>query len=301
MSGISGPSGGEISLSAVQLKNGRHLAFSQYGDPNGYPVLYMHGNLNSRLFRPSWDKTQDISSKCGARVIAFDRPGYGMSDFDPNRSYLSWVDDVREFASLLELKRFAVLGYSSGGPNALVCALHLPQVSACGLISSDAPYSLMGEEIVAKLFGTERSKENLISRSIESAEGLKAAYSSMKKVDRGEMALADLAEATRQGVECGPSQDGLLESQDWKFELGLNEGGCNPPLLMWHGDEDADVPIEAGRFLLAQLQAKTRDGQSRRVEAHFIKGESHSLIRRHWEGILTKLVEKANQSVAPSL
>ena len=51
---------------------------------------------------------------------------------------MSWADDVKQLAQHLQLARFAVLGYSSGGPNALVCAAELREnVAALGLVSTD--------------------------------------------------------------------------------------------------------------------------------------------------------------------
>ena len=39
-------------------KNVPHwLAWREYGNAAGFPVLFFHGNLDSRLFEPAWDKT----------------------------------------------------------------------------------------------------------------------------------------------------------------------------------------------------------------------------------------------------
>ena len=54
----------------LTLRCGRRLAWREYGNPSGFPILFMHGNLNSRLFEPAWAKTQSETSAAGARVIA---------------------------------------------------------------------------------------------------------------------------------------------------------------------------------------------------------------------------------------
>ena len=46
---------------------------SEYGQ--GFPVVFLHGNLNSRLFAPSWGKTEVETMAAGCRIIAIDRPG----------------------------------------------------------------------------------------------------------------------------------------------------------------------------------------------------------------------------------
>jgi len=55
------------------------------------------------------------------RVIAVDRPGYGDSDFEIDRTYLGWARDMDDFTTKLGIDRFVVAGYSSGGPHALAC------------------------------------------------------------------------------------------------------------------------------------------------------------------------------------
>ena len=85
-----------VSLSTVALRDGRRLAFREYGDTAGFPVIFMHGNLNSCLFMPAWLKTADQAHAAGARVLAVDRPGYGGSTVHIGRTYLSWAEDVDE-------------------------------------------------------------------------------------------------------------------------------------------------------------------------------------------------------------
>jgi uncharacterized membrane protein len=43
-------------------------------------------------------------------LIALDRPGMGLSDYQPRRTFVDWPDDVNQVAAALGLDRFAVLG-----------------------------------------------------------------------------------------------------------------------------------------------------------------------------------------------
>ena len=49
---------------------------SEYGlAQGGLPVVFLHGNLNSRLLAPAWAHSQELTAGAGCRVLALDRPG----------------------------------------------------------------------------------------------------------------------------------------------------------------------------------------------------------------------------------
>lgn len=104
------------------LLNGRKLGYAQYGDPTGLPVLYFHGFPASRL---EGSLHAAAAFAAGVRLVAPDRPGFGLSDFVPKRTILDWAEDIRQLVDHLELSRFAILGVSGGGPYALACSLRL--------------------------------------------------------------------------------------------------------------------------------------------------------------------------------
>ena len=108
----------------IQLSDGRTLAYLDSGDPEGYPVFYFHGSPGSRLEGLMYD---ELNQQLGIRMIVLDRPGYGLSDFQEDRTYLDWADDVSEVADHLGIDRFAVLGWSSGGPHAAAVAHEIPE------------------------------------------------------------------------------------------------------------------------------------------------------------------------------
>jgi len=218
----------------------------------------------------------------GARVIAVDRPGYGESSLHPGRTYSDWAEDVTELTSHLKFPSFAVVGFSSGGPHALVCAAkNIPGLAACSLVSSDAPYYKMGKDLMEKMFGAEVTPEWALRRAEANAKEMAEGYQKMSKKDRIEIAMADIEEATKQGFE-GPASDTILEaSPSWGFELGQ----YGIPMKLWHGTEDHDVPVAAGRYMAEHLLG-TSEGNA----FNCIEGESHTLIRRHWETILKETI-----------
>ncbi|MGH7290318.1 MAG: alpha/beta fold hydrolase, partial [Myxococcota bacterium] len=106
----------------LRLDGGRELAFTELGDPNGTPVFGFHGTPGSyRLFDP----LDEDARRLGLRLIAPDRPGYGHSDYVPDRRLLDWPRDVAALADYLGIAKFGVFGVSGGGPHAAVCAHQL--------------------------------------------------------------------------------------------------------------------------------------------------------------------------------
>src|SRR5688500_5461404 len=96
------------------LHDGRKLGYAEYGLPDGKPVFFMHGFGDSRLFGQLFDAD---ARRTGSRLILLERPGYGLSDFQPGRTLLDWPRDVAQAADALIIDRFGVVGFSGGGPH----------------------------------------------------------------------------------------------------------------------------------------------------------------------------------------
>ena len=78
--------------------------------------------------------------RLGVQIISYDRPGYGGSDRDPERSVANAAWDVEAIADTLQLKEFSVIGRSGGGPHALACAVLLgDRVQRAAVLVSIAP------------------------------------------------------------------------------------------------------------------------------------------------------------------
>ena len=107
-----------------QLPDGRTLAFSEFGDPDGDPIFHAHGVPSSRL---EGALLHDSARKHGFRVISTDRPGIGRSTHLPGRRFLDYPKDIASLADALGLERSGVMGGSGGGAHTAVCAHAIPE------------------------------------------------------------------------------------------------------------------------------------------------------------------------------
>ena len=64
------------------------------------------------------NKAQAIARELNLRVIAIDRPGYGLSSLKPGRTIAEWgqCSDGIVVADHLKLHKFLVMGISTGAP-----------------------------------------------------------------------------------------------------------------------------------------------------------------------------------------
>lgn len=74
---------------AATARDGRTLRFAEWGDPAGFAVFSLHGTPGSRFSRHCDESTY---AEVGARVIIYDRPGYGGSERHPGRRVAALAD-----------------------------------------------------------------------------------------------------------------------------------------------------------------------------------------------------------------
>jgi pimeloyl-ACP methyl ester carboxylesterase len=207
----------------------------------------------------------------GARLVAYDRPGYGGSTPAPGRSVADAAADVRAIADALDVERLAVWGISGGGPHALACAALLPdRVAAVASLASVAPSDAEGldwlagmgqmnlEEFGAARKGREALEEYVGKQAREdvTADGLLEALESLlSEVDAdvltgelGEFLAANMNEATRTGID-GWVDDDLAFDKPWGFSVE----DIRVPVQLWHGEQDRFVPFAHGEWLASRI------------------------------------------------
>jgi pimeloyl-ACP methyl ester carboxylesterase len=106
----------------ISLPDGRQLGYLIVG--KGKPVFYFHGTASSRL---EVLLLKEITRKKRLRLIGVDRPGAGLSTFTPKKRLRDFTTDINHLADCLGIDRFAVLGWSGGGPYALTYLAFFPE------------------------------------------------------------------------------------------------------------------------------------------------------------------------------
>jgi pimeloyl-ACP methyl ester carboxylesterase len=278
------------------LESGRRIGYAEFGDRGGCPVFYFHGLPGSRLEAALLDGP---ARQRGLRIIAPDRPGFGLSDFQPGRTIADWPRDIAALADALGLDRFAVVANSGGGPYGAACARYLPNrvrglALVCGLGPLEAPGALAAMAPWPRLvFETARRSPRLLKRLVRSAVfcirrfpgpllsvmALKASAADRSVLARGDVRRL-LGESFREAVRQG-ERGGILELQLLTRPWGFRLEEIAMEVAIWYGGRDRTVPPSVGA---AQAAAIPR----RRV--HFLPGEGHfSLPCNHIGEILAAI------------
>lgn len=124
----------------VARPDGRLVAWAAFGDPGGRPLLAFHGTPGCRL---NGSIDPGLYERVNVHLVKFDRPGYGRSSPDRDRTMLSVADDAVAVADAFGWGRFSVLGTSGGGPHALALGFRAPdRIAALGLAVGAPPADL---------------------------------------------------------------------------------------------------------------------------------------------------------------
>jgi pimeloyl-ACP methyl ester carboxylesterase len=104
--------------------NGLRVHYVEWGAPDAPPVVLLHG---LRSYARTWEPVATALAD-RYRIIALDHRGRGDSAWDPAGDYRTgaYVSDLEQFADLLALERFTLIGHSMGGANAIVYAARNP-------------------------------------------------------------------------------------------------------------------------------------------------------------------------------
>ena len=279
----------------MTLNDGRNLGFSDFGDPNGKPIIYFHGFPGSRL---ETQRFNQVALANNYRLITMDRPGMGLSSLDRNRTILSTVNDMIAIADYLKIDRFSVIGHSGGGPFVAACAYLIPQrITVAAIVSGMSPFinpethvgmvraQLFASKLV-KIFPPLATLMMKITRIMlnKSDKLLEKMIKPLPLIDQnifrdpvsGKELIQSTLEAFRNGV-AGTAYEMKILLNDWGFKL--EDIIC--PVSIWHGAKDSQVPISN-----AKLYAKLITNSSLHI---FEDDGHHSLIKNHFVGIVETL------------
>lgn len=274
---------GVRSDAAIRLGNGRQLGFATWGDPAGAPVLFFHAAPGSRRLALSSDA---VAHELGAWLICVERPGFGLSDPHRGRSILDWPNDVAEFADILGLGSFAVIGQAAGAPYALACGYRLARrVTGVGVVSGFAPPELHDDDALLDMVrdDPDRARRTVLTKLDSLASDPEASVAALGHGDGPDAEVYSQSEvqehlvaATREALRSGIyalATDLWLVYTPWRFTLG----SVTVPVRWWHGEHDPVTPLRAATRAVSRLRHAT---------LHVEPGRGHSISFDHGDEIL---------------
>ncbi len=276
------------------LGDGRRLQYAEYGDPQGLPVVHIHGVLGCRYERLPDD---GLTSGLGVRLIIPDRPGYGLSDPAPGCGYLDFADDLLQLLDHLDIPQCSIVGLSVGAIYGSAFAYQSPaRLRSLAMVSTTPPFRSF-----ADFTGVPASLKLLIafSKYLPSAAQMITEIAISNACKNPGKFLANIPScAADQAVfhhtllqghieqclltgskDChvGFVNDILLSAQPWPFAVD----GIQTTVNFWHGTEDQHSPISRIQPVIDAIANKC---------FHRIKGGGHFLIYEHWQKILGSLI-----------
>jgi pimeloyl-ACP methyl ester carboxylesterase len=252
----------------LRLPDGRKLGFRIYGDPEGLPVLFLHGTPGSRL---KFSIAHEGGRSLGLAIIAPDRWGYGLTEAPAKPSLDSFADDMAVLMDKLGHHRFAVGGISGGGPYAAAVAACLPsRVMALALVSPVGPIADAGlgpslpllhrlcftvlprrprtVSTAMRAFRWSLTHTPRLAGHLTTWRAARPDKRLIRRAEVGQRILGSFSEGLRPGT-AGPNTDLAIFSRPWKVDLAAVAARAR----LWIGSRDSNVPLAAVRALAQRI------------------------------------------------
>jgi len=296
----------------LRLDDGRILSFSDVGDPQGLPLLFMHGLGGSRHLRHPDDS---LLLRHGVRLIIPERPGCGDSDPQPGRRLAHWPHDMAQLLHHLSLKSCVVMGYSAGTPYAMATALALPeQVQAMSLVAAVCPVERLGDMrcypplarlnlllgrlapgLLTSIVGlmTKGMRSNPY-RYVELNMNMTASVADRAAYEDPRLRAAHVA-GLLAGIRRGPQDLAHDQSLAFGAPWGINPSALSLPVQLWHGEADPLVDIDGARGLADQIPG---------AQFNAVQGGGHFILYSHWNEVLAGTCAMASADspvISPSI
>jgi pimeloyl-ACP methyl ester carboxylesterase len=240
------------------------------GPDDGPVILHHHGTPLAGGPLRRW---VDDAAARGARLVCYDRPGYGGSSPDPGRNVGAAAADCAAIMDALGVARFATWGISGGGPHALACAALLgDRVFAAASLAGVTPFDAhglnycrgMGQDNIVEFglaiagreyiepFSERKAAEMRTATAAEITESISTLVSPADHAvldgEIGNYWVDSLRVTFAQGAG-GWVDDDLAFVEPFGFDLGA----ISVPTLIVHGEQDRFVPTDHGRWLASAI------------------------------------------------
>ena len=288
-----GPAHDPADMCTWTTTDGRRIAYAIYGQPDGFPVLALHGTPGSRLKFAIADADARALGLC---LIAVDRWAYGGTPPPPTASLVAFGDEMGRFLDGLGIGACAVLGVSGGGPYAVATAARLGRrVQALALF---APVGQVGGTpdqrgrmshfhvvcfhglarlpgLVRVIFAGFRWLLGVLPRLALTLATVRTGRRD-RAIVRSRPVTARLSAAFIEGLRAttrGPAIDLALFRAPWQLDLAAVRARGR----LWIGRADRNVPIEPAKGLARDLPG---------CETTVLDGDGHYWISIHADQVL---------------
>ena len=253
----------------IERPDGRTVAFTEWGDPGGTPLLRVPGTPGSR-FSIRADRSHWAERNLWA--ITTERPGFGASTPLPGRGFAEPADDLAAILDELGIDRCHVIGGSGSAPHQLAfAARHPDRVRAMTILVGAAPNT---DEEADRMVGVNAEAYRLVKES--DLDGFRKLLDGLR-----DSILEDPLASIRQTMDKAPDADReVMTDPKWQaaFEVSsreamaqgvdgwLDEGvaimrswddvvpaDVKTSVTWWHAASDANALLSAAERLVAQL------------------------------------------------
>jgi non-heme chloroperoxidase len=258
------------------------LYYEDHG--SGKPVVLIHGYP---LSGASWEKQTAVLLAAGRRVITYDRRGFGKSS-QPTTGYNydTFAEDLHHLVTHLELRDFALAGFSMGGGEVAryIGKYGSKGVSKAVFISSVPPFLLKTPENPE---GVDGSVFEGIAKAVAAdryaffTEFFKNFYNTDLLLGKR---VSEQAVQASWNVAAGASATASLACvPTWHEDFRKDLTRVDVSTLVIHGDADRILPIGASGLRTAKLIAGAR--------LVVVKEGPHCITWTHAEEVNRELVK----------
>ena len=284
----------------IRLNDGVVVAFQEYGDPTGTPVIFCHGWPSSRTMA---QLTDEPARALGIRIISPDRPGISGSSMQLDRKLSDWPSVIERLVDELEIGEFRILAISGGAPYAYATAVAVPErVRAIAIVGGVIPFAELKDfkgllPLYRWMLACYQTRPQLMRWSFHLARPflsfrapvrlrpllvkmllLRPCDAASLRDDAAFEAIFESQRRAWRGSVEGVMIDAQIYAQPWGFAIE----DVHVPVRLWHGIEDRAFAVR----LAEEIANRFPDCKSR-----FIQHEGHySLPIRYMREILEDLI-----------
>ena len=258
------------------------LYYEDHG--SGKPVVLIHGYP---LSGASWERQAPVLLDAGHRVITYDRRGFGKSSHPTTGyNYDTFAEDLHKLVTQLELRDFALVGFSMGGGEVAryIGKYGSKDVSKAVFISAVPPFLLKTSDNPEGVDGSvfEGIQKAIVAdRYAFFAEFFKNFYNMDLLLGKR---VSEQAVQASWNVAVGASATASLACvPTWHEDFRNDLTRVDVPTLVIQGDADRILPITASGLRTAKLIKGAR--------LSVVKDGPHCITWTHAEQVNGELVE----------